>query len=160
MSHEHYTREALRRLRKTIRDNRELRNRFPGDVSIRFSDASKIQVTFGGRRTRWITNRHGQMVFEQLDDAGKIVMSAVVDVARAEPPAAAEWLLGLFTTDETRDALLGDLEERFSADCQRFGQKFARRRYLMAAMRSAGPLMWSRLKRLGLFVMIYKAFGG
>jgi hypothetical protein len=59
----------------------------------------------------------------------------------AKPPRLAEFCLSVFLDKAKSDALLGDLNERFVRDCERFDVDRARRIYLGRALRSLWPLL-------------------
>jgi hypothetical protein len=58
-----------------------------------------------------------------------------------EPPRVAEFCLSLFLRGDKADALIGDLNERFEQDCERYGAKRAARIYWGRALRSLWPLL-------------------
>lgn len=69
----------------------------------------------------------------------------------ALPPRAGEALLLLFCRHDLADAIAGDLEEKFDKDCISAGRRRAVFRYWIRVIRSAGPLIFARLRNWGLF---------
>jgi hypothetical protein len=72
----------------------------------------------------------------------------------ANPPAVAEALIQLFSPKRSVENMLGDMQELFETDKARFGIKRARRKYWNRAARELLPLIWHRLKRIGLIAFI------
>ncbi len=70
------------------------------------------------------------------------------------PPAAAEWLLTLLVRARRAEALLGDLEERYRRDIEARGNRPAWWLYWARALNSLGPLLWSAIKRVGIFAAV------
>lgn len=65
------------------------------------------------------------------------------------PPATAEWLLAVLTPKTTRLAMLGDFLEEYHANVARSGVRRARQLAWVEVIRSAAPLLWSALLRVG-----------
>jgi hypothetical protein len=78
----------------------------------------------------------------------------------ANPPALAEFLLGALSPKRNAEALLGDLEERFTRDCKSVGTERAQSRYWAAAVRTLLPLAWRALKKAGLSALVAGALRG
>jgi predicted DNA-binding protein (UPF0251 family) len=75
-----------------------------------------------------------------------------------EPPALAEFLVAMFVSAEHRDALLGDMEEKFNAELARgWSQPRARRVYWAEALRTIGPLAWRKVRGLGWIALLFGA---
>jgi len=60
------------------------------------------------------------------------------------PPLNAEYILHLFLKADERDALIGDLLERYSGKCEHFGERRAKVWFYGEVLRS----LWPLLKRL------------
>jgi hypothetical protein len=76
-------------------------------------------------------------------------------VQRAEPPALAELVVAFLAKTKHKDALLGDLDEKFRGAIDRgWTIDRARRMYWAEAMRAVGPLAWQKLKRLGIIGLL------
>jgi hypothetical protein len=73
----------------------------------------------------------------------------VIEVVPPGPPSWAEYAVNLFAPAKRREALVGDLEERFAKDCERLGEKRARRKYCIRAIRELGPVLLQWLKKIG-----------
>jgi hypothetical protein len=58
-----------------------------------------------------------------------------------EPPKIAEFLLTALLSRARADALTGDLEERFTRDCEELGRRRAVRLYWARTLRSLWPLL-------------------
>ena len=65
-----------------------------------------------------------------------------------DPPMVAETLIMFFSKSKTVDDHIGDLEELFRRNLNRFGVKRARRLYWAETFRSIRPMVWPALKRL------------
>ena len=59
----------------------------------------------------------------------------------AEPPQFADFMLTLMLSEAKGDAIIGDRNERFEQDCQRFGAERARGIYWGRALISMWPLI-------------------
>jgi hypothetical protein len=61
-----------------------------------------------------------------------------------DPPKIAEFILMVLASNA--EAMLGDLNERFTDDCQRIGKRRATRLYWARTLRSIGPILirWLR----------------
>jgi hypothetical protein len=75
-------------------------------------------------------------------------------VARINPPFAAEWLIALLMSSRRAAALLGDLEEKFNRNIESRGVRRARALYWSEALRSIGPILWAKAKKLGVIAVI------
>lgn len=66
------------------------------------------------------------------------------------PPALAEFLVGLFATPKYRTSFLQCLDEDFRSDINAgMPLSRARWRYRAAALNSIGPQLWAATKRIG-----------
>ncbi len=70
------------------------------------------------------------------------------------PPPFAELLISALAPKNTAQAQLGDLQEIFQKNAARFGEKQAGRMYWMQVAASAWPLIWTWIKRIGLFTAL------
>jgi hypothetical protein len=70
------------------------------------------------------------------------------------PPQFAETLVQSLAPKRTVQHLLGDLQEVFEKNCNRFGEARARRLYWAQVLRAIGPGIWRRIKRLGLIAFL------
>jgi hypothetical protein len=77
---------------------------------------------------------------------------------RIEPYPAAEFLITAIVPKRRRDALLGDLEERFARDCEKFDLDRARRRYSAGVANILLRLAWPALKRLRWWALLAAAW--
>jgi hypothetical protein len=59
----------------------------------------------------------------------------------AEPPPVAEFLLGMCLPSRRVEHVVGDMNERFVRDCERYGVRRAKRLYWSQVLRSVGPLV-------------------
>lgn len=73
---------------------------------------------------------------------------------RSHPPAPAAFLLAFIAPKNSAQALLGDLEEMFQKNADRFGDSQARRMYWFEVARSLRPLVWQWIKRMGLVTLV------
>jgi hypothetical protein len=78
-----------------------------------------------------------------LGETGDIRRRIAEDQQRAvNPPAIAEFLLTMLATTRRAEAMIGDLNERFTRECQECGHARAVRLYWARTLRSVGPLLW------------------
>jgi hypothetical protein len=77
---------------------------------------------------------------------------------RSSPPASAALLLAFIAPKHSAQALLGDLEEMFQKNADRFGEDRARRLYWFEVARSIGPLVWQWVKRMGFITLLVDYF--
>lgn len=74
---------------------------------------------------------------------------------QTEPPALAEMLLTAVVKGKYRDALIGDLNEKFQCWInQGYSIARARRLYWSEALEALGPLIWTKLKRVGVISVV------
>jgi hypothetical protein len=66
------------------------------------------------------------------------------------PPKGAEALLMVVARSSLREALVGDMEQRFFENCVKFGLTRANRLYWVETLHSVSPLIWQAAKRLGI----------
>jgi hypothetical protein len=83
---------------------------------------------------------------------------SVAEKASTSPPMLAEFLISCLAPKNTAQALLGDLQEMFEQNAERFGEKQARRKYWMQVANSVLPLVWHWLKRLGFLTFLVDYF--
>jgi hypothetical protein len=60
---------------------------------------------------------------------------------KLDPPKIAEFLLTMLASTARADAMVGDLNEHFARDCEKFGRARAVRLYWARTMRSLWPLL-------------------
>lgn len=72
------------------------------------------------------------------------------------PPGLAEAIVVLFGPKRRVDAILGDLTERFNEEIVQKGSKRARLLFWARVVRSVGPLFLAKIRKAGLFVVIYE----
>ena len=84
----------------------------------------------------------------------EIVQNPAKENSKSIPPALGESLIVLLCPKNRIEAVLGDLEERFTADEARKGTKRARLLYWMRVLRSVGPLALTKVRKLGLYAMV------
>jgi hypothetical protein len=77
---------------------------------------------------------------------------------RATPPVLAELFISFLAPKNSAQALLGDLQEMFEKNAERYGAKQARWKYWIEVVRSFGPLLWQWLKRVGFFTVLIDYF--
>jgi hypothetical protein len=93
---------------------------------------------------------------ERLDKVSQ--QSAPQLPKRSSPPATAAFLLAFIAPKNSAQALLGDLEEIFQKNAERFGDSQARRMYWFEVARSMGPLIWQWIKRMGFITLVVDYF--
>jgi hypothetical protein len=76
----------------------------------------------------------------------------------SSPPLFAEMFLSFLAPKNSAQAQLGDLQEMFEKNAERFGEKQARRKYWMQVAQSLAPLLWQWLKRVGFFTVLVDYF--
>lgn len=89
---------------------------------------------------------------ERLDKVSQ--ESAAQPSKRSSPPASAAILLAFVAPKHSAQALLGDLEEMFQRNVDKFGDRAARRIYWFEAARSVWPLVWRLIKRMGFITLV------
>jgi hypothetical protein len=94
-----------------------------------------------------------------LEQANEILsdMTEATD-SSPPPPVIAEAMISLFTPKHFADAQLGDMQEIFVANAQRFGLRRAKRLYWYEVARSVGPIFFHWLKRVG-FIAVLVDYG-
>jgi len=71
------------------------------------------------------------------------------------PPAFGEWIITLLVRRKGRaEAILGDLEERLAHDLLKRGERRAHWLYYARVLKSIVPLLWSAIKKLGIFAAV------
>jgi hypothetical protein len=60
----------------------------------------------------------------------------------------AEFLLTVFATTRSADAMIGDLNERFTGECREFGRDRTVRLYWARTLRSLPPLVWRAIGKV------------
>jgi hypothetical protein len=74
------------------------------------------------------------------------------------PPMLAEFIVSFFAPKNLAQSFLGDLQEMYQKNAERFGEAHARREYWMQVASSLGPLLWQWLKRVGFFTILIDYF--
>jgi hypothetical protein len=112
---------------------------------------------------RQLVSETRQIYQDYLESLEATVQAARVQAARvaresaqtgqkeSKPPRLAEYCISFLAPENTAQALLGDLQEMFQENVRRLGEKEARRKYWMQVVASARPLVWTWIKRIGLF---------
>jgi hypothetical protein len=77
---------------------------------------------------------------------------------RAAPPMLAEFLVSFLAPKASAQSFLGDLQEMYQKNIERFGEPQARWKYWIEVARSFGPLLWQWLKRVGFFTVLIDYF--
>jgi hypothetical protein len=100
-----------------------------------------------GSQTIWRVKDFNE--YRQVHDRlGRMLLGKSPATGSLDPPSVAEFLAAAIIPKNRRDAILGDLDERFARDCSEFGAKRARLRYWGYVISSAVPLLWSRTKKI------------
>jgi hypothetical protein len=92
--------------------------------------------------------------FSATGESGKLLASAAFRLIgirkrrsrdpasdKRDPPKMAEFLLTALATTRRAEAMIGDLNERFTDECKKFGRDRAVRLYWARTLRSLGPLL-------------------
>ncbi|MFO1183236.1 MAG: permease prefix domain 2-containing transporter [Bauldia sp.] len=111
---------------------------FPNEM---FADARSLRTMISNRPGRWTADGTDE-------DSGERPESL--------PPAAAQFLLYLLSRGKSRDALIGDANERFVRDVATYGRRRAHVLYWSETLRSIGPLVGSVAKRAPWLVALFK----
>jgi hypothetical protein len=74
--------------------------------------------------------------------------------AVSKPPPLAVFCISLLAPKNTAQAILGDLQELFHKNVERFDEKQARRMYWMEVVANVRPLLLTWLKRIGFFTLL------
>ena len=108
------------------------------DVAHVYAKAFKRGVEIAARDAGEIS---ASRVVMQGQYARKWLARALPEMNVSEPPGLAEFMVGLLLSGAKREAALGDFDEVFRQDCDRFGGRRARRLYWARAIRSVWPLL-------------------
>lgn len=84
-----------------------------------------------------------------IDNYESIVNEAKSGGGRSSPPALSEFIIRVIATGRTREALLGDLEEKYERDCRSVGVSRARWHYRAEVCRTAFPILRRTLGKIG-----------
>jgi Domain of unknown function (DUF4332) len=118
---------------------RELKYRNPANLAKAYAAANKKRKTV-------------HKLVDDEEDKSQSVDASTANHTRNDstPPPLAEFLIAICAPKEVQEGLIGDLHEKF---CERASQDYARakRLYWAEAVRSVLPIIWSKLKRLGVF---------
>jgi hypothetical protein len=95
--------------------------------------------------------QHVRRLRETEYDAGR-------KIAPANPPVLAESLFALIAPTASAETQLGDLQELFDSQVERYGLSRARRFYWMQVIRAVGPRVWRALTKWG-FIGALVEFG-
>jgi hypothetical protein len=93
-------------------------------------------------------------VIERLNAATEKYVAREGACKAASPPRVAALMLSFIAPTNSAQAFLGDLEEMFQKNVERFGEQQARRTYWSQVAGSFGPLLWEWLKRVGFVTMV------
>jgi hypothetical protein len=74
------------------------------------------------------------------------------------PPKIAEFMLTMLATTRGAEAMIGDLNERFTRECKEFDRDRAVRLYWARTLRSLGPLLWRAIGKV-VITMVKRFFG-
>jgi len=74
------------------------------------------------------------------------------------PPLDAKYLFHVFLDRQNCDALVGDLEERYSLIRKEFGQRRADLWFWIQTIRSVGPMMWMAIRKLSVLAMLLELY--
>src|SRR5229473_3743494 len=119
---------------------RETRGRTLG-ASLRHS-AVKLAEWAG-----WLDFVDGNIVRHYFDALRLADTGRPLRLADTAPPKFAEFLLTALATARAAEAMIGDLNERFADECQKFGPRRAVRLYWARTLRSLWPLLMRAIAR-------------
>lgn len=91
---------------------------------------------------------------ETMDSWSKLKKIAKSETRGSEPPALAEAVFSFLTSKLTADAELGDLQELFLKNVDRFGQARARRLYWYEVLQAVRPALFRIAKKLGIYGIV------
>jgi hypothetical protein len=74
----------------------------------------------------------------------------------SKPPAFGEALIVLFCPKNRIEAVMGDLEERFTEELASKGERRARLLYWARVIRSIGPLLGVKIRRAGILAALFE----
>jgi hypothetical protein len=132
-------------------------------VFVSFSDdAMKSVMAFDSvLRKRMVKNmieltvdEHRMLVARIAELEAETTQAVPPPPKRSSPPAPAAFLLAFIAPKNSAQALLGDLEEMFQKNAEKFGDDQARRMYWFEVARSLGPLVWQWVKRMGFITLV------
>jgi hypothetical protein len=116
-------------------------------------DAAIRSIMHDRKRARVRLYKEHALLRARLD-----MLQANVRKERATPPVIAELFISFLAPKNSAQALLGDLQEMFEKNAERYGAKQASRNYSIEVARSFGPLLWQWFKRVGFFTVLIDYF--
>jgi hypothetical protein len=121
----------------------------------------QLKTSFGpGKVSRWEFKRRNASIEKALRRISKELQKSDSEMDASQkpsnPPGVAEVILGLVTSDKMREAVRGDYEEEFHANCIKIGRDRARRMYWAGVLHSALPLVWNKVREAGIFGLLTK----
>jgi hypothetical protein len=93
-----------------------------------------------------------------FDERDVFLSAAPEKIPGGKFPKFTEFFIALVVPRRQRDAVLGDLEERFHEDLRVLGYDRALWRYRAEAFKTVVLLLWPKLKRLGIVGLLASAF--
>jgi hypothetical protein len=94
----------------------------------------------------------------QRQKQAEAILRHLDETTPVSPPFLAEFFISFLAPKTSGQAFLGDLEEMFHKNAERYGAKQARRKYWMEVARSFAPLVLQWLKRIGFFTILIDYF--
>jgi hypothetical protein len=79
---------------------------------------------------------------------GAVKQEKSVTKHRRDPPKLAEFLLTMLATNRSSKAMIGDLNERFTSEFEKFGSGRSVRLYWARTLQSLGPLLWRAIGKM------------
>ena len=98
----------------------------------------------------------GKAAIQEDDDT--VTSTAELKPSLVPPPALGEILLGVFVPKRSRDTIIGDFNERFHLNRERYGDKRAKRFYWIDVLREIKPMVARLLRKVGLFALLADKF--
>jgi hypothetical protein len=123
------------------------------------SEYARTLVSFGKEAPVWLTvdgivvQQDGYARFIHHPFKTPLVISALETFGNM-PSLNAEFLLYLFLDSKNCDAVVGDLQERYSLVCEKYGRRRANFWYWTQAIRSVGPIVLAWVMKAGRRLMM------
>lgn len=122
-------------------------------------DVSRAMMEVVARyELKHLRETHQEALYKLNAAALEAVRATVAAKESASPPFLAEFVVSFLAPEKSAQAFLGDLQEIFHKNVDRFGEQQARRKYWLQVASSVGPLLWLWLKRIGFFTVLIDYF--
>ena len=132
------------------------------EMKILHADIKEFEAEFSSSLSSEMISKEGRVAHHLLikisntpiyKNSKSPIFSEVASSEKLIPPKLAEMFLMLVTRKKSREAIIGDLEQKYARNCADFGVGRARRLYWVETIWTVGPLLLQSAKRLGLYTL-------